>query len=123
MKLLMVVFGQLGRGVGWTMLTNNEVLGDITAATGILFDLLLHLFFSANIIKYAATYVANWYKVSLTKLTELEQSVTAMGLFKMESFTCKYKVQGLCFQYMLVTIRKKPPELFKNIGLNLLVSL
>ena len=106
-----------------TTLSNDEDLGDITSATGIYFDLLIHLLLWIKIIKSEVTYVVNWYTFSLTKLTELAQSVTSMGLFKMEATTCKYKFQVLCLQYMLVTIRKKSPYLLSHIGLKLMVRL
>ena len=79
------------------MLNNDEDLCDITAASCICFYLLLHLLLTTNILKSAVTSVVNWYNVSLTKLTDLAQSVTAMGLFKIEATTCKYKFQALCF--------------------------
>ena len=74
------------------MLSKGKYLGDITAATDIQFELLLHLFLSTNMIKYALTSMVNWYTVSLTNLMEVTQSVTAMGLFNMEVTTSKYKV-------------------------------
>ena len=73
------------------MLPKDEHLGDITAATGIYFDLFLPLFLRSNIIKTTVTSVVNRYSVSLTKLVDLEQSVTAMGLFKMEPKRYIYK--------------------------------
>ena len=59
-KLLMVVFGKSRRGVWWTVLPKDEHLGDITAATGISFDLLLPLFLRTKIIKATVTTVMNW---------------------------------------------------------------
>ena len=55
-----------------------------------------------NILKSVETSVVNWYTVSITKATKLAQIVTAIGLVKMEVMTCKYEIQVLCFQYMLV---------------------
>ena len=66
------------------------------------FDLLLHLFLSANILKPEVTSVVNWYTVSLKEVTDIAQCFTAMGLFKMEVTKCKYEVQVLCLQYTLV---------------------
>ena len=103
------------------MLNNDEDLDYITATTGISFDLFIHLFLSTNIPKYAVISVVNWYTASLKKMKELEQIVTEMGLFKIEATTCKYKVQVLCFQYMLVSKRKNSPYLLSHIGLKLLV--
>ena len=77
----MVVFGQSLRGVRWKMIINDEDLGDITAATDISFDLLLHLFLKNKILKSAVNSMVNWYTVSIKKLTEVAKSVTAMGLF------------------------------------------
>ena len=62
----------------WTITTGRQVddyfswqdLGDMTSATGIYFDLFLHLILSTNILKSMVTSVVNWYTVSLTKLTE-----------------------------------------------------
>ena len=122
-KLLMAVFGQSWQGVRWKMLTNDEYFNDITATTCFYFYLLLHLILSTKIINSAITFVVNWYTISLTKLTDLAQSVIAIGLFKMEATTCKYKVQVLYFHYMLVTIRKKLPYVLRHIGLKLLVHL
>ena len=79
------------------MLTNDEYLGDITAATGISFDLLLQLLLRTKLLKYAVTSVMNWYTFSITNLTELAHIFTAIGFFKMEVTTCKYKVHVLCF--------------------------
>ena len=63
------------------MIINDEDLGDITAATDISFDLLLHLFLKNKILKSAVNSMVNWYTVSIKKLTEVAKSVTAMGLF------------------------------------------
>ena len=97
-KLLMVVFWQSRRGFWWTMFPKDEHLGDITAATGISFDLLLPLFLRTKIIKATVTSVVNQYTVSLTMLMELAHSVTAMGMFKMKVTRCKYIGQVL-FDY------------------------
>ena len=106
-----------------TTLSNDEDLGDITSATGIYFDLLLQLLLMTNILKSRVNFVVNWYNVSFTKLTELAHIATAMGLFKIEATTCKYIVQALCFQYMLVTLCTKSPYLLSHIGLKLLVGI
>ena len=103
------------------MLTNDEDLGDTTAATSISFYLLLHLFLRTKNLKYAVTSVVNWYTVSHTKLTEVAQSFTEICLLKMEVSTCKYEVQVLCFQYILVPICAISPYLLSHIGLKLLV--
>ena len=66
------------------MLPKDENLGDITAATGNYFDLLLPFSLRTKILKAMVTSVVNKYTFSLTKLMGLAQSVTAMGLFKME---------------------------------------
>ena len=116
-------FGKLLRNGRWTILSKDEYLGDITAATCIFFDLFIHLILWTKIIKYAVTSVENWYTVSFKQMTDLAHSVTSMGLFKMESTTCKYKVKVLCFHYMLVTTNKKAPYLRRHIVLNLLVRL
>ena len=89
----MVVFVQSQRGIWWTMLPKYENLGDITAATGIYFDISIPLFIRTNILKDTVTSVVNWYTVSLTKLMELAQSVAAMDSLKMEVTGCKYKGQ------------------------------
>ena len=78
-KLLIVVFGKSPPDLRWTMLNNDGDLRNITAATVIFFDLLLHLFLRTNILKYAATSAVNWYTVSLKKMTDLAQSFTSMG--------------------------------------------
>ena len=75
------------------MRPKDEHLGDITAATGISFDLLLPLFLRTKIIKAMVTSMVNLYTVSLTKLMKLAQSITYMGLLKTEVTRCKYKVQ------------------------------
>ena len=98
------------------MLSKDEYLGDITAATGIYFGLFLHFFIRIKLLKSVVTSVMNWYTVSLTKMTKLAQSVTAMYLLKTEVTTCKYKVQVFC-----LPIRKKAPYLSRNIGLKLLI--
>ena len=85
------------------ILPQDEHLGNITYATGIYFDLFLHLILSTNILKSMVTSVVNWYTVSLTKLTEVAQSVTEMDLFKMEVSTCKYTVQVLCVPVYVIT--------------------
>ena len=89
------------------MISKDEDLGVITAATCISFDLFLHFFLRTNIIKSAVNSMVNLYTVSITYLTELAQSITAMGLFKIEATTCKYKDKILFFQYMLVPISKQ----------------
>ena len=86
------------------MLSKDEYLGDITAATGIYFGLFLHLVLRTKLLKSTVTSVINWYTVSITKLTELAPSVTAMDLFKNLKTTLRYKVQVFCFQYMFVPI-------------------
>ena len=91
----MLVFGKSRRGVWWKMLPKDEHLVDITAETGIYFDLWLPLFLRTKILKAVVTSVVNRYTVSLTKIMELAHSVTAMGLLKMEVTRCKYKGQVL----------------------------
>ena len=61
------------------MRPKDEHLGDITSATGISFDLLLPLFLRTKILKAMVNSMVNLYTVSLTKLIELAQSMTAMG--------------------------------------------
>ena len=75
------------------MLPKDEHLGGITSATGISFDLLFTLFLRTKILMATLTYVVNKYTVSLTKLVDIAQSVTAMGLFKMKVMRCKYEFQ------------------------------
>ena len=89
----------------------------------VFFDLLLHLFLRNKILKSPVSYVVNWYTVLFTRLMELTNIFTAIGLFKTEVTTCKYKVQVLCFQYMLVSICEISPDLSRHIGLKLLVHL
>ena len=99
-KLLMVVLGQSRRGVWLIMLPKDKHLGYITSEAGISFYFFLTLLLGTNIFKAVITSVVNRYTISLTKLMELVQSVTAMGSFKMEVTRCKYKVQVLsdhCF--------------------------
>ena len=67
-KLLMVVFGKSRRGVWWTVLPKDEHLGDITAATGVSFDLFLPLFLRTKILNAKVTSVVNRCTISLTKL-------------------------------------------------------
>ena len=75
------------------MLSKDKNVGDITAATGIYFYLVLPFFLRTNILKSAVTSVLNRYTVALTKLMELAHSDTAMGSFKKEVMRCKYKGQ------------------------------
>ena len=63
------------------MLTNDEDIHDITAATGISFDVLLHLFLSTKIIKYTVTSVVNWYIVLLTNIRDCTEC-HSNGVFK-----------------------------------------
>ena len=84
------------------MLINDEDLDDIKSATCICFNLFLQLILSTKIIKSAVKSAVNWYTVSITMMTDLAQSVTAMDLLKMDVPTCKYKLQLLCLQYTLV---------------------
>ena len=95
----MVVFGQLQWSVWWTMLPKDKHLGDITAAKGIYFYLLLPLFLSIKILKAVVTSVMNMYTLSITNMIEFSHSVTSMGLFKMEVTIFKYKCQVMFDHY------------------------
>ena len=64
----MVVFGKSRRGVWWKMLPKDEHLVDITAETGIYFDLWLPLFLRTKILNAKVTSVVNRCTISLTKL-------------------------------------------------------
>ena len=73
------------------MIIKDENVGDITAATGIYFYLLLTLFLRINFLKATVTSVVNWYNLSLIKLVEIAHSVTSMVSFKMKVTGYKYK--------------------------------
>ena len=66
------------------MLPKDEHLGDITAATGIYFDLFLPLLLSTKILKATVNSVVNRYNILPTKIMEIAYSFSAMGSFKME---------------------------------------
>ena len=88
----MVVFGKSRRGFWWKMVPKDKNLGDITATADVYFDLLI---LRTKIIKDTVTSVVNWRTVALTKTMNIAQSVTSMGLFKVEVTRCKYKDQVL----------------------------
>ena len=65
------------------ILPKDDHLGDIADATSIYFYLFLLFFLRTKIIKVTVNSVLNRNNVSLTKLMNIAQSVTAMDLFKM----------------------------------------
>ena len=86
------------------ILPKDDHLGDITDATSIYFDLFLLLFLRTKIIKVTVKSVSNRNNVSLTKLMDIAQSVTAMGSFKAEVTKCKYKGDVLFYHYFCLDI-------------------